>query len=123
MSKEERILATTENGLPRVRPFGFRMLYEGRLYFGMGSYKPSYRQVIANPNVELCRLKPDGSFIRVRGKAVFDMREQTQAEMFRVSPGLYELYNDTTGRCRPPSTWTKSRRKCTRTASIRGWTE
>lgn len=89
--------ASTEEGLPRVRPFGFKMLYEGRLYFGMGTHKPSYQQVCANPRVELCALHPDGSFLRVRGKAVLDMREQTQAEMFKVSPSLRKLYNEENG--------------------------
>lgn len=63
----------------------------------MGSHKPSYRQVSANPNVEICGLKPDGSFIRVKGRAVFDVRKETQAEMFRVSPDLRSIYNEESG--------------------------
>lgn len=109
MTREEKIIdfleasgsfffASTEEGLPKVRPFAFKMLYEGRFYFGMGTHKPSYRQVCANPYVELCALHPDGSFLRVSGKAVLDMREGTQAEMFRVSPNLRSLYNEENGR-------------------------
>lgn len=109
MTQEEKIFAffkecgsfffaSTEDGEPRVRPFGFKMLYEGRFYFGMGTFKPSYRQTIANPHVELCALKADGSFLRVRGKAVLDMREGVQAEMFKTSPSLRALYNEKNGR-------------------------
>ena len=91
------IFATCNGDKPRVRPFGFMMIFEDKLYFGMGTHKESYRQVQANPNVEICAMHPEGGFIRVKGVAHFDMRPEVQAEMFRVSPNLRKMYNEETG--------------------------
>ena len=73
------------------------MIFEDKLYFGMGTHKESYRQVQENPNVEICAMHPEGGFIRVKGVAHFDMRPEVQAEMFRVSPNLRKMYNEETG--------------------------
>ena len=89
--------ATCDGDKPRVRPFGFMMIFEDKLYFGMGTHKESYRQVQENPNVEICAMHPEGGFIRVKGVAHFDMRPEVQAEMFRVSPSLRKMYNEETG--------------------------
>ena len=43
-------------------------------------------------------MNPDGSFIRVKGVANFDVRPEVQAHMFEVSPNLRKLYNEQTGR-------------------------
>ena len=40
---------------------------------------------------------PDGSFIRVKGVANFDMRPEVQAHMFEVSPSLRKIYNEDAG--------------------------
>ena len=87
---------TVEGNEPRVRPFGFHMYYRDRLYFGVGTQKAAYREMKDNPNVELCAFK-DGKFLRIRGKAVFDMRADVQAHQFEVSPFLKGSYNEETG--------------------------
>ena len=89
--------ASCDGDKPRVRPFGFMMIFEDKLYFGMGTHKESYKQVKANPNVEICAMNPDGSFIRVKGVANFDMRPEVQAHMFEVSPSLRKIYNEESG--------------------------
>ena len=63
--------ATVDNGKARVRPFGFATILDGKLYFGMGDHKRSYRETVENPYVEICACK-GGEWIRIRGKAVFD---------------------------------------------------
>lgn len=88
--------ATVENGEPRVRPFGFSMYFEDKIYFGCGTHKAAYAQMMENPMVELCTFK-DGSFIRVRGKAVMDDRPEVQAYMHETSPYLKKTYNEETG--------------------------
>ncbi len=89
--------ASCDGDKPRVRPFGFMMIFEDKLYFGMGTHKESYRQVNENPNVEICAMHPEGGFIRVKGVAHFDMRPEVQANMFKVSPNLKEMYNEESG--------------------------
>ena len=88
--------ATMEGNEPRVRPFGFSMMFEEKIYFGVGTHKATYAQLLENPSCELCIFK-EGKFIRVRGKAVFDDRPEVQAYMFEVAPGLKKSYNEETG--------------------------
>lgn len=88
--------ATTENGQPRVRPFGFAMVFEGKLYLGCGTHKAAYPQMLENPYVELCAFNK-GTFVRVRGKAVMDDRPEVQAAMYEAGPFLKDTYNEQTG--------------------------
>lgn len=88
--------ATTENGAPRVRPFGFTMVFEGKLYFGCGTHKAAYAQLLENPNVELCSFSK-GAFVRIRGKAVIDDRPEVQSAMYEAGPFLKDTYNEQTG--------------------------
>ena len=47
------------------------MLSGNRLYFGVGEFKEVYRQMRANPRVEICAAA-DGGFLRYYGEAVFE---------------------------------------------------
>lgn len=89
--------ATVDGDKPKVRPFGFFMEFEGKLYFGMGKHKKSYQQVLKNPNVEVCTASADGRWIRIAGTAVFDNREAAAEHAFAVMPRLKQLYNEQTG--------------------------
>lgn len=89
-------LATVDDHEPRVRPFGFNMLFEDKLYFGVGTHKLAYKQLEANPNVELCSFSK-GNILRVKGKAVFDHRQSVQEYMYEASPSLKARYNDENG--------------------------
>ncbi|MDR0937347.1 MAG: pyridoxamine 5'-phosphate oxidase family protein [Oscillospiraceae bacterium] len=91
--------ATAEtNGQPRVRPFGFFMKYEDKLYFGMGQQKPSFAQTRANPKFEICAYIPaEMSWVRIEGTAVFDDRAVVTEAAFTDSPQLKGLYNEQTG--------------------------
>ena len=88
--------ATVEDGAPRVRPFGFSMVFEDRLYFGCGTHKAAYEQMLRNPEVELCSFNK-GAFLRIRGRAVMDDRPEVQAAMYEAGPFLKETYNAETG--------------------------
>ena len=87
---------TVDGDEPRVRPFGFMMVFEDKLYFGCGTHKAAYKELMANPNVEICTFK-NGSFIRVRGKVVIDDRPEVQEAMHAHSPYLKKTYNEETG--------------------------
>ncbi|MCW4034195.1 MAG: pyridoxamine 5'-phosphate oxidase family protein [Candidatus Bathyarchaeota archaeon] len=67
-------VATLDGNQPRVR--GFMMWYanESGFYFHTGATKPVYKQMKANPNVELCFYHPDekgGVMMRVAGAVEF----------------------------------------------------
>lgn len=89
-------VATVDENKPKVRPFGFSMEYNGRLYFGTAKEKQTYKQLIANPNVELSTFGK-GQWIRISGIAVLDDNEETIAKTFDVNPALKELVNPETG--------------------------
>ena len=63
-------LATTEDGEPRVRPFGTVDIWEGKLTIQTGYVKPVAKQMLANPRVEICAMSQDGRWIRVTADAV-----------------------------------------------------
>ena len=89
--------ATCDGNKPRVRPFGFHMILDGKLYFGMGKQKESFKQTVANENFEICAMKPDMTWIRIRGTAVLDDSDATMDKVFENSPHLRNLYNEQTG--------------------------
>lgn len=67
-------LATTEGGQPRVRAMGLFFADETGIYLQTATMKDLYRQLKANPKVELCFFKPGeqaGSMMRVEGEIEF----------------------------------------------------
>lgn len=89
-------VATVDENKPKVRPFGFSMKYNERLYFGTAKEKQTYKQLMANPNVELCTFAKD-KWIRISGVAVLDDSEETIAKAFDSNPELKQLVNPQTG--------------------------
>lgn len=85
-------IATAEGDQPRVRPFGFVMLFQDRLYFSTTCEKLAYRQMLENPKVELCIIGKDGSWLRLAGTAVFDDSPEVKAAKKAASPHLDKLY-------------------------------
>lgn len=90
-------VTSVDGDKPRVRPFGLMFMFEGKIYFGMGDHKASYSQLLANPNCEICACSADESWIRIKGRAVFDNRPEVHAAAFETSPRLKKVYNQETG--------------------------
>ena len=86
-------LATVENNEPRVRPFGTAEIFEDKLYIQTGKVKDCYKQIIANPNVELCCFK-DGRWLRLRGKLIPDDRVEAKKDMLDKNPNLRGMYDE-----------------------------
>jgi len=97
--KENRVFyfATVDGDKPKVRPFGFCMEYNKKLYFGMGKHKQSYKQLAKNPNVEVCTANAKGQWIRISGVAVFDDSEEVNTKAFETLPMLKDIYNEKSG--------------------------
>lgn len=61
-------LATVENGEPRVRGMSLYKADETGIVFHTGAMKELYKQIIANPNVQMCfNDMAKGIQVRVRG--------------------------------------------------------
>ncbi len=84
-------LATVENDKPRVRPFGTAHIFEDKLYIQTGLKKDVAKQMLANPNIEICAFK-DGKWLRLNGKAILDERLEAQESLLSAYPELANMY-------------------------------
>ena len=76
-------LSTVDGDTPRCRPLGLHHLYQDQIYYGIGDFKEVYKQLQANPKVEIVALKGGMSWVRINGKAVFeDQNAPVVAEIY-----------------------------------------
>ncbi|MDR1021654.1 MAG: pyridoxamine 5'-phosphate oxidase family protein [Synergistaceae bacterium] len=90
-------IATIDGDQARVRPFGFVMDFEGKVYFTTGNGKDFYRQAKKNPKVEMSAMLPDGRWIRVSGSAVFDGNMAAKKKAFELYDGFKAIYRSPDG--------------------------
>lgn len=90
-------LATVDGDKPKCRPLGAHMEMDDKVIFGIGDFKNVYKQMVANPNVEIVACKQDGHWMRYTGKAVFETDEKYAEAMLNGAPHLRNIYNDETG--------------------------
>lgn len=93
---ETYYLATVEGDQPRVRPFGTVNIFEGKLYIQTGKVKPTAKQIMANPKVEICAMA-GGEWIRVTGTLVEDDRFEAKKSMLDAYPSLRRMYDENDG--------------------------
>ncbi len=89
-------LATMDGDQPRVRPFGAVCEFEGKLYLVTNNKKDVYKQIMANPKIEISGMA-DGKWIRLSGEAVQDPRREAKKAMLDANPGLRGMYNEDDG--------------------------
>lgn len=89
-------LTTTDGNKPKCRPIGFHMVNNETLYFGVGDFKDVYKQIEANPNIEICASDNKG-FLRLYGEVVFEEDYTLAEQILSNQPMLQNLYNDNTG--------------------------
>ena len=89
-------LATTDGDQPKIRPLGAVIEADGKVIFGVGTFKDVYKQLTANPKVEIVACKPNAHWIRYTGKVVFETDDKYAAEMIPAFH-LEAVYNEQTG--------------------------
>lgn len=85
-------VATVEENQPRVRPFSSVAEFEGRAYLCTNNTKEIYRQIMANPKVEISGMGKGGTWIRISAKLVRDERDEARAAMLADPTGPSNLY-------------------------------
>lgn len=90
-------LATVDGDQPKTRPLGAHFEMDGKVIFGVGDFKNVYKQMIANPKVEIVACKKDGHWMRYTGKAVFETDPKYAEAMLDGAPHLRKIYNAETG--------------------------
>lgn len=84
-------LATVDGDRPRVRPFGTIDFFDGRLTLQTGKVKAVSRQLLANPNIEICAFN-GSEWIRVEAVVEEDSRIEAQEHMLNAYPELKAMY-------------------------------
>lgn len=97
LDKAKVFYLATENGdAPRIRPLGFFMLNDGKILFGVGDFKEVYKQMQANPKVEVAAMA--GKYwLRYWGTAEFLDDRELEEKALEAIPSLKAIYNNETG--------------------------
>lgn len=82
---------TTDGNQPKGRPFGFHMLVDDKLYFGCGTFKNVFKQLAANPRVEVLAVN-GGDFLRYDGEAVIVKDDALLDKVKEAMPKIMALY-------------------------------
>ncbi|OPY77406.1 MAG: Pyridoxamine 5'-phosphate oxidase [Syntrophorhabdus sp. PtaU1.Bin058] len=85
-------IATVDGKKARVRPFSFMMKWNNTLYFCTGKTKDVYKQLKENPDIEISDMGANNTWLRIRGKIVFDETRESKAKAFEQSPNLLGRY-------------------------------
>ena len=88
-------LATCNDDAPALRPVGFKMVVDGKLYLGLGKHKDVYAQISATPKVCICATKKDGeSWIRINADVELEDDAALVDKVFEEAPYLKPLYEE-----------------------------
>ena len=90
-------VATVDGDTPRVRPFGFVMIYEGKLIFACNNQMNVYKQLKANPKFEISVTNKSYQWIRIQGKANFITSRETKETLVGLAPNLRNLSSEIDG--------------------------
>jgi uncharacterized pyridoxamine 5'-phosphate oxidase family protein len=89
---KEVALATVGSGnRPMIRAFQIMKVSDTTLFFATSSAKQVYKELQANPAIEILGLK-DNISVRVGGNASFDVQDSVQQEIYDTNPVLQRLY-------------------------------
>lgn len=86
-------LATVEDNKPKVRVFRIMKQEGTTLYFATSKNKAVYRQLVANPNMEILAFEDD-IHVRCVGHACFDVDDSTAQWIYSHNEVLSRLYSD-----------------------------
>lgn len=104
--KEAKIFyrATVDADRPHIRPLGFVVEYQGKLTFYSDNRKAMFKQLKANPKMEICALDSKMNTLRIKCKANFitsaDSKKAAIDAMpalskmgYSVDDSMFEIYN------------------------------
>lgn len=92
-------LATVDGDKPQVRPFGVVSDIDGKLYIQTSKAKEVYKQMIQNPNIAICTMGKDGTWLRISARAVEDYDIDKIQQFLDDNPELKDLYSADDGKC------------------------
>ncbi|MGI6360949.1 MAG: pyridoxamine 5'-phosphate oxidase family protein [Bacillota bacterium] len=96
-SNPVQFLATVgRDGKAKCRPFMFCFEQDGKLWFCTNSQKDVYKDIGANPNIEVSVSSPEYAWIRLNGKAVFENNMAVKEGCMKnpIVQGQYQTANN-----------------------------
>ena len=66
------LLQLVETTKQKCRPFMFVLAKDNKLWFSTNNTKDVYKDMLANPEIEISTSSPSYAWIRLNGKAVFE---------------------------------------------------
>ena len=84
---------TTDDDQPKGRPFGLHLVVDDKIYFGCGTFKNVFKQLTANPKVEILALNGT-EFIRYDGIATVDKNEKVLNTIREMAPQIMQMYDE-----------------------------
>lgn len=92
-------LATVgEDGHARCRPFLYGFFWEDKLWFSTSNRKAVWRQLQADPVIEISTASPDYTWLRLHGRAVFN-DDPAIKERFMENPIVKATYGSADNPC------------------------
>lgn len=83
---------TTDGDKPKGRPFGFHLLDGDKIYFGCGTFKNVFSQLVENPNVEVLALKGN-EFMRYDGTVKIVKDDALLEKVCVAMPEVMDIYD------------------------------
>jgi len=85
-------LATASGHEPKVRAFQFQFEQDGKLWFCTARSKDVFKQLQANPALEICAVKPDMTWLRLSGQAVLEDSPTVKERILAEQPLIKSIY-------------------------------
>lgn len=85
-------IATMDGDQPRVRAFQYQFAQDGKFWFCTAKSKDVFKQLRANPAVEICAVRQDMTWLRVSGKAVLDDDRAVKERILAEQPLIKNIY-------------------------------
>lgn len=85
-------IATISGNEPRVRAFQYQFEQDGKLWFCTAKSKDVFKQIQANPSVQICAVKQDMTWVRVTAKVSFEDNRSVKEHILDSQPLIKNIY-------------------------------
>ncbi len=85
-------LATTVANTPSVRPWGFMLEQDGKLWFCTANNKEVFQQLQQNPAIAFCSTSKDMVTVRISGEVTFSTDATMKKKIIDNSPLVKSVY-------------------------------
>ena len=84
-------IVTVDKDKPKARPISFKLLKNNKLWFGVGTFKDVYKQLMANPHIEIIA-STNNKWLRYDGVAHFAEDLDLENECLDILGPIGEMY-------------------------------